>query len=153
MSLPEERLESLKEWLRPFKVDTVVMVRQFLSLLGIMAAMIEVVKHCRLHMRPIQIYLMAFWKPSSRKLEAQDSSQRAPDPTLGMVEESGKCDARVAFEKRQTSSDHHKSCILHPRMEGHAGSRQVGLEREVSIFKYAGDGSCYQNMQTFQRGL
>ncbi len=71
VSLPEERLESLKEGLRPFKVDTIVTARQFLSLLGTMAAMMEVVKHCRLHMRPIQIYLMAFWKPSSRKLEAR----------------------------------------------------------------------------------
>ncbi len=38
-----------------------------------------------------------------------------------------------------------------PKVGGHAGSRQVGLEREVSTYKYAGDGSCYQNMQTFQK--
>ncbi len=71
VSLLEERLERLKEGLMHFKLGTRVTARQFLSLLGTMPAMIEVVKHCRLYMRPIQIYLMAFWKLNSRELEAR----------------------------------------------------------------------------------
>ena len=71
LSLPLERLESLQECLSLFRIGAVVTARQFLRLLGIMAAMISVVRFCRLHMRPIQMFLMAKWKASSQSLDHQ----------------------------------------------------------------------------------
>ena len=41
----------------------------FLHLLGIIASCIEIIPNARLFMRPIQLHLLAFWKPSSQNLE------------------------------------------------------------------------------------
>jgi len=70
VSLPQEREEKLLTALKSFKLGGTVSARQFLQLLGIMAAMIEVVMHCRLRMRPVQMYLMAFWSLKSKDLSA-----------------------------------------------------------------------------------
>ena len=43
--------------------------REFLQLLGIMASCIEIIPNARLYMRPLQIHLLSFWKPSSQKLD------------------------------------------------------------------------------------
>jgi len=39
--------------------------QDFLHLLGLMASCIELVPNARLYMRPIQLYLLCFWKPST----------------------------------------------------------------------------------------
>ena len=66
--LPKDRVESFIEVLQLFKLGKFVTARSFLVLLGKMAAMIEVVKHCRLYMRPVQLYLMAHWSMAERNL-------------------------------------------------------------------------------------
>jgi len=70
VTLPQDRLLDLIAKVEAFKPNTYKTARQFLKLLGTMAAAIEVVLHCRLRMRPIQLYLMAHWDQKSRDLEA-----------------------------------------------------------------------------------
>ena len=67
--LPEDRMNMLIQFVTEFKLRQMAPARLFLKLLGTMAACIEVVLMARLYMRPIQLYLMVFWKPSSRELE------------------------------------------------------------------------------------
>ena len=43
--------------------------RDFLHLLGLMSSCIEIIPNARLHMRPIQIHLLKFWRPVSQNLE------------------------------------------------------------------------------------
>ncbi|VDI17093.1 Hypothetical predicted protein [Mytilus galloprovincialis] len=46
-----------------------VVARDFLHLLGIMSSCLEIIPNARLHMRPVQIHLLKFWKPVSQNLE------------------------------------------------------------------------------------
>ncbi|XP_078311211.1 uncharacterized protein LOC144618622 [Crassostrea virginica] len=43
--------------------------RDFLQCLGIVASCIDLIPNARLYMRPIQLHLLSFWKPSSQDLE------------------------------------------------------------------------------------
>ena len=43
---------------------------QFLHVLGLMASCIEIIPFARLHMRPIQLHLLAHWNPVSKDLTA-----------------------------------------------------------------------------------
>ena len=43
--------------------------RDFLHLLGLMASCLELIPNGRLFMRPIQLHLLAFWRPASMDLE------------------------------------------------------------------------------------
>lgn len=45
--------------------------KDFLHLLGLMASCIELIPNARLFMRPIQLHLLAFWRPSSQDLGVQ----------------------------------------------------------------------------------
>ena len=44
--------------------------KDFLHLLGIIASCLELIPHARLFMRPVQLHLLCFWKPSSQDLQA-----------------------------------------------------------------------------------
>jgi hypothetical protein len=68
VSLPSERADRLWTLMKLFKLGQSVTTRQFLQLLGSMAAMIGVVRSCRLRMRPLQMYLMACGNLRSRDL-------------------------------------------------------------------------------------
>ena len=71
VALPPERFSSLLSCLDLFKRGSSLPARVFLRLLGLMAAMIFVVPHCRLRMRPIQLYLLAKWDLNLKDLEMQ----------------------------------------------------------------------------------
>ena len=43
--------------------------KEFLHILYIMASCVELIPNARLYMRPIQLHLLAFWRPSSQDLE------------------------------------------------------------------------------------
>ena len=45
-----------------------VTAQDFLHLLGLMASCLELIPNARLYMRPIQLHLLCFWKPSSMNL-------------------------------------------------------------------------------------
>ncbi|XP_063442613.1 uncharacterized protein LOC134722909 [Mytilus trossulus] len=46
-----------------------VIARDFLHFLGIMSSCLEIIPNARLHMKPVQIHLLKFWKPVSQDLE------------------------------------------------------------------------------------
>ena len=45
-----------------------VTAQDFLQLLGLMSSCLELIPNARLYMRPIQLHLLCFWKPSSMNL-------------------------------------------------------------------------------------
>ena len=62
-----DRIQKLK--LAVLKILTgQTVLRDFLHLLGILASCIELIPNTRLHMRPIQIHLLHFWRPISMDL-------------------------------------------------------------------------------------
>lgn len=48
-----------------------ITARHYLHILGIMASCLELIPFARLQMRPMQLHLLSFWKPSSRDLELE----------------------------------------------------------------------------------
>ena len=66
----EERVLKVKEVIDNFSLRPVT-ARYFLHLLCLMASCIELVPNARLHMRPIQLHLLSFWKPSKDSLEME----------------------------------------------------------------------------------
>jgi hypothetical protein len=80
--LPVERMESLIACVISFQVGSYRTARQFMQLLGLMAASLKVVPWARLFMRPIQIYLMAFWSPRMLDLDHKILVRRTLLPHL-----------------------------------------------------------------------
>ena len=70
VGLPLERFQKLKEIILEMTQRPVATAQHFLRVLGMMAATIQVVRMGRLRMRPIQLHLLHFWKPSSREYNA-----------------------------------------------------------------------------------
>lgn len=46
-----------------------ILARDYLHLLGLMASCIDLIPNARLYMRPIQLHLLSFWKPSKQSLD------------------------------------------------------------------------------------
>lgn len=69
--LPQDRADRLIDFVSQFRACHVRSARQFLVLLGMLNACIEMVPYARLMMRPVQLHLLYHWKPSSRDLAAQ----------------------------------------------------------------------------------
>jgi hypothetical protein len=80
--LPEDRAESLIRCVRSFLIGSYRSARQFMQLLGLMAASLEVVPWARMFMRPIQLYLMSFWSPRRLDLEYKILVRRSLLPHL-----------------------------------------------------------------------
>ena len=64
----QERIDKIALAVKNILFKKVATAREFLHLLGLLASCVEIVQFARLHMRPIQLYLLHFWKPSSRDL-------------------------------------------------------------------------------------
>ena len=62
---------NLENSLRALRVFQVASAKQYLTILGIMASCIELIPFARLHMRPIQIHMLHFWKQTSKDLDYQ----------------------------------------------------------------------------------
>jgi hypothetical protein len=67
--LPMDSVESILECILMIKIQPTVEARLFLRMLGLMASTLEEVPFERLRMRPLQMYLLCFWKPTSMSLE------------------------------------------------------------------------------------
>lgn len=65
----EERTSKLIASSQAMILQNQVIARDFLHLLGIMSSCLEIIPNARLHMRPVQIHLLKFWKPVSQDLE------------------------------------------------------------------------------------
>ena len=67
---PEENLLALRQFILSFLAKTSVTARQFSQLLGLLNSLADVVQLGRLHIRPLQFYLLEHWTPSSQDWEA-----------------------------------------------------------------------------------
>lgn len=65
-----DRVQNIQLAVQKFMKENVT-ARDFLHLLGLCASCILLIPHARLHMRPIQIHLLSFWRPSSQSLNVQ----------------------------------------------------------------------------------
>lgn len=59
---PQERIEYLRQMFASLENSSQIEVRLILQILGVMNSCIELVPWARLHMRPIQLYLLHFWR-------------------------------------------------------------------------------------------
>ena len=66
--VPPQRSESLRNLVSLFLTKDKVTARSFLSLLGVLSAASSLVELGRLYLRPIQLYLLALWRPNQDSL-------------------------------------------------------------------------------------
>ena len=66
-----ERLTKLSQAIQVIQAQVTCTALEYLQLLGLMASCIQLVPNARLHMRPVQLHLLYFWKPSSKDLQCQ----------------------------------------------------------------------------------
>ena len=62
---PEGKLLALRQFILTFLAKTAVTARQFSQLLCLLNSLADVVQLGRLHIHPIQFYLLEHWIPSS----------------------------------------------------------------------------------------
>ena len=65
------RCQTLEEEVSLLLAAQAAQAATWLRVLGLMASMVDLVPWCRLRMRPIQIHLLAFFRPSLRDLTVQ----------------------------------------------------------------------------------
>jgi hypothetical protein len=63
---PEEKYLALRQFILTFLAKTSVTARQFSQLLGLLNSLADVVQLGRLHIRPLQFYLLEHWTPFSQ---------------------------------------------------------------------------------------
>lgn len=59
----EDRFQHIQEIIIVIMKQEKITARLFLRLLGLMASCIDIIPYARLHMRPLQLYLLCFWRP------------------------------------------------------------------------------------------
>lgn len=64
----EERFQKIVEEIATISEMKCVVAQKVLRLLGLMASVIDLTPFARLHMRPIQFYLLSFWRPHKDSL-------------------------------------------------------------------------------------
>ena len=69
--VPQARVQILLETVKKFSQKTYVSAREFLSLLGLLNAAADFVMLGRLHLRPLQMSLLAQWRPQTLPLQHQ----------------------------------------------------------------------------------
>jgi hypothetical protein len=62
---PEKKYLALRQFILTLLAKTSVNARQFSQLLGLLNSLADVVRLGRLHIRPLQFYLLEHWTPSS----------------------------------------------------------------------------------------
>jgi hypothetical protein len=67
---PEEKFVALRQFILIFLAKTSVTARQLSQLLGLLNSLADVVQLGRLHIRPLQFYLLEHWTPFSQDWEA-----------------------------------------------------------------------------------
>ena len=65
VTIPEDRIVAIKQIAAAIRRAERIVVRQFLRLLGLLNSCIFQVKWGRLYTRPLQLYLQAWWRPST----------------------------------------------------------------------------------------
>lgn len=67
---PEEKILKLHQLVIEISQASSIPARRFLQLVGFLISLMDIVPLGRLHIRPIQWYLMEFWHPASQEWEA-----------------------------------------------------------------------------------
>ena len=70
VSATQERFQKIKTLIQECSSRNQTSALMLLRILGVMASTIQVMRLGRLHMRPIQLYLMHFWSPKLRDIKA-----------------------------------------------------------------------------------
>ena len=70
VTVPEERYLKLSQAIQEIMGAQEISAFLILSILGQMASMLQVVPLGRLYMRPVQLYLLHYWRPSKRDIHA-----------------------------------------------------------------------------------
>ena len=68
--LTQERSVLIQDLIGLFRLHEYLPAQTFLKLLGTLASCIDVIPYVHLHMRPIQMYLLFYWKPSQRNVQS-----------------------------------------------------------------------------------
>jgi hypothetical protein len=68
VQITEPRWEKIQQMLLQFVVGQMATAHQLLMLLGLMASCIDLIPLARLHMRPVQFFLLSQWRPNSHDL-------------------------------------------------------------------------------------
>ena len=66
-----ERVQKLLSAVGNLSKTNKATAKDFLHLLGLIASCLELIPNARLYMRPVQLHLLSFWKPSSMRLETE----------------------------------------------------------------------------------
>lgn len=80
--LPDKRVLPLVECVEKILTNHWSSARMWLRLLGLLNAAADIVPHGRLFLRPLQIYLLSQWRPSSRDLEIKIERKKDVEPML-----------------------------------------------------------------------
>jgi len=67
---PMDRILKIESSIRQLQTVRVTTARFWLSLLGLLNSAVDAIPLGRLHLRPLQIYLLAHWAPTSKDLKA-----------------------------------------------------------------------------------
>ena len=79
----QERIDKLEKAIHVF-IQGKISAYHYLHLLGLMAPCIEIIPNARLYMRPLQLHMLAHWKPTSRDM------QRSMNVTITITTDSSK---------------------------------------------------------------
>ncbi|VDH93661.1 Hypothetical predicted protein [Mytilus galloprovincialis] len=88
-----------------------VEARVMLRLLGLMASCIDLVPWARLHMRPLQLYLLAWWRPALQQFKSFDSTVSTTPGTSILVAKPKKFFQGSAIRTGICSGDSSDRCV------------------------------------------
>ena len=126
--------------------------RDFLHLLGLMASCLELIPNGRLFMRPIQLHLLAFWRPASMDLEVVVSHYATSKIASSVVVRSSQHHEGSLFATGSYTDNHSHGCIK-TRLWGPCGQRfYSGNMVQIPVrtsYQSPGVGSSISNCKTF----
>jgi hypothetical protein len=113
-----ERYHVLKGLIYLCQKSEKIQVRYLLRLLGIMNSCIGLVPWARLHMRPIQLHILFYWKMM------KNIFLESCNGTLGLVDKPGQYFCRNTLERQINFSNSGNGCF-HDGLGAHLGQMQV----------------------------
>ena len=96
----EEKFLALRQFILTFLAKTSVTARQFSQLLGLLNSLADVVQLGRLHIRPLQFYLLEHW---TRLLRQSDPIHRRFPSGMGSLSGGSNCFRDVVFHPSERS--------------------------------------------------
>ncbi|VDI37683.1 Hypothetical predicted protein [Mytilus galloprovincialis] len=149
----QERVLKLQKTVKVMSLKKHATARDFLHLLGIMASCIEMIPYARLHMRPIQIYLLSHWRPTFSKSGTECSNYTISKISSDLVVRYSQHYKGQIFTTLGNSCDHNDRCFYIERLGWSHGfpdsPRDLVRYTENSTYQLSRVGSCTENNTTF----